>query len=361
MAKKYAIRIARRAGLVALFVVAASLGIATGVIFAYAGDLPQISALDDYTPSTITRVFGSRGEVIGEFSTQRREIVPYQAISPKLKQAILAAEDSEFERHFGLSMPHIIMAATREFSARSGTGSPAPIAAEGREHDHAAARPRLFPEAVGYQIGDISLERKIKEAIVAVQIEKRYTKREIFTLYANQMYLGRARTASRPPPALYFGKSAKDLTLEEAALIAGHHPVPGAESVCQHEAREARDGATCWSGWLRSATSRDGCRGRQGAADRPARAAEAAPSIAPYFVEEVRKYLEQPLRREGTVRKRPRGPDRAGLRLQEAANHGARRRTRRIDKRRGFRKPPRNIVAEGHTLDGFTTTAGIGR
>ena len=154
----------------------------------------SISALDDYTPSTISRVYGSHGEIVGEFSTQRREIVPYGAISPKLKQAILAAEDSEFEQHFGLSMPHIVMAATRDIlgairdkitgrrSRPKGASTITQQLARG-----------LFPEAVGFQIGDVSLERKIKEALVAVQIEKRYTKSEIFTLYANQMYLGRGR------------------------------------------------------------------------------------------------------------------------------------------------------------------------
>ena len=75
----YVVKLARRAGIVALFLVAAILGIATGVIFAYAGDLPQISALDDYAPSTISRVYGSRGEIIGEFAIQRREVIPYEA------------------------------------------------------------------------------------------------------------------------------------------------------------------------------------------------------------------------------------------------------------------------------------------
>src|ERR687890_257531 len=105
---RYVVRVARSAGLVALFVIAAILGITTGVIFAYAGDLPQISALDDYAPSTITRVYGSRGEVIGEFAIQRREVIPYEAISPNLRQAIMAAEDDQFEQHIGLSIPRIV-------------------------------------------------------------------------------------------------------------------------------------------------------------------------------------------------------------------------------------------------------------
>src|SRR5258707_11348130 len=106
---KYGVRLAKRRGIVILFLLAAFLGTVTGVLFAFAGDLPQISALDDYAPSTITRVFGARGEVVGEFSTQRRVVVPYEAISPRLRQAIIAAEDADFERHFGISLQHIVL------------------------------------------------------------------------------------------------------------------------------------------------------------------------------------------------------------------------------------------------------------
>src|SRR3954468_1803526 len=106
---KYVVRVARSAGLIVLFIVAAALGITTGVIFAYAGDLPQISALDDYAPSTISRVYGARGEVVGEFAIERREVIPYEAISPNIEHAILAAEDDRFYQHFGLSIPRIVV------------------------------------------------------------------------------------------------------------------------------------------------------------------------------------------------------------------------------------------------------------
>src|SRR6476646_6033044 len=114
---RYVVKLAKKAGIVILFVLAAFLGTVSGVLFAFAGDLPQISALDDYAPSTITRVYGAKGEVVGEFSTQRRVVVPYEAISPLLRQAIISAEDAEFEKHLGLSIPHIIMAATRDVLA----------------------------------------------------------------------------------------------------------------------------------------------------------------------------------------------------------------------------------------------------
>src|SRR4029450_4540796 len=102
---RYVVRLAKSAGLIILFMLAAILGTVSGVLFAFAGDLPQISALDDYAPSTITRVYGSHGEPIGEFSTQRRVVIPYEAINPKLRQAIIAAEGPEVEQQHRLSLP----------------------------------------------------------------------------------------------------------------------------------------------------------------------------------------------------------------------------------------------------------------
>src|SRR6266542_5824554 len=106
----YVVRFARNAGIVALFLVAAMLGILSGVLFAYAGDLPRISALDDYSPSTITRVHASNGQVIGEFATQRRVIVGYDDINPLLRQAIIATEDADFDRHVGINVWRIASA-----------------------------------------------------------------------------------------------------------------------------------------------------------------------------------------------------------------------------------------------------------
>ena len=108
---RYVVRLAKSAGLIILFVMAAVLGTVTGVLFAFAGDLPQISALDDYAPNTITRVFDFKGETIGEFATERRIVVPYEQISPLLRQAIIAAEDQTFEDHLGVSIPRLFVTA----------------------------------------------------------------------------------------------------------------------------------------------------------------------------------------------------------------------------------------------------------
>src|SRR3954447_5753115 len=187
----YVVRLAKSAGIIVLFVLAAVFGTVSGVLFAFAGDLPQISALDDYAPSTITRVYGSRGEVVGEFSTQRRVVIAYDAISPKLRQAIIAAEDAEFEQHLGFSIPHIAMAATRDVLGKvRGVITGRHTRPKGASTITQQLARGLFPQEVGYEAGGMSLERRTKEAIVAVEIEKRYTKHQILAFYANRMYLG---------------------------------------------------------------------------------------------------------------------------------------------------------------------------
>src|SRR5512145_2319629 len=90
-ARTYVIRFAGHAGLAVLFIAVALLGTVSGVLFAYAGDLPLISELDDYEPSAITRVYASNGETLAEFAIERRLVVPYEAISPHLRQAIISA------------------------------------------------------------------------------------------------------------------------------------------------------------------------------------------------------------------------------------------------------------------------------
>ncbi|MGB2717892.1 MAG: PBP1A family penicillin-binding protein [Vicinamibacterales bacterium] len=331
--------IARRAGIVALFVIAATLGTVTGVLFAFAGDLPQISALDDYAPSTISRVYGARGEVIGEFAIQRREVIPYEAISPRLKQAILAAEDSEFEQHFGLSIPRIVVTLITDIIYR-------------RMHGASTLTQQLARKL--FLTDDKTPERKIKEALLAIQIEKRYTKNEIFTLYCNQMYFGHGVYGVEAASRFYFGKAAKDVTLEEAALIAGilQGNVRQSPFVNMDAALRRRNYTLTRMAEVGYITSEQAEEAKKKpiliAADPSTHA-----SAAPYFLEEVRKELEG---RYGAKQIYENGlsiQTGLDLRLQEAAARALEEGLRRIDKRRGFRKPRRNAVTEGQTIEGF--------
>jgi len=337
---RYIIRIARRAGIVLLFAISASLGAASGVFFAYAGDIPRIYALDDYAPSTISRVYGSGGEIVGEFAIQRREVIPYEAISPRLKQAILAAEDSTFEQHFGLSIPRILVTLAKDIF-------------EGRKAGGASTLTQQLTRKL-FLTDEKTWERKIKEAILAIQIEKRYTKNEIFTLYCNQMYFGHGVYGVQAASRLYFGKPAKDLTLEEAALIAGilqgnvrQSPYVNMEAALRR--RNYTLGRMAEVGFISEAEAEAARKKPIVLRGEPS----APPSIAPYFLEDVRKELEA---RYGAKQLYENGlsiQTALDVSLQEAANRALNEGLRRIDKRHGFRPPRRNVVGEGVTVAAF--------
>ena len=339
----YVVKLARRAGIVALFIVAAILGIATGVLFAYGGDLPQISALDDYAPSTISRVYGARGEIIGEFAIQRREVIPYDDISPKLREAILAAEDSEFEQHFGLSIPRIVVTLVKDIIERRKAAGASTLTQQ-------LARKLFLTD-------EKTWERKIKEALLAIRIEKRYTKREIFTLYCNQMYFGHGVYGVQAASRLYFGKAAKDLSLDEAAMIAGilQGNVRQSPYVNMDAALRRRNytlGRMAEVGYITADEAEAARKKPIVMRGEPS----GHPSAAPYFLEEVRKELEG---RYGAKQIYENGlaiQTGLDLRLQDAAAHALEDGLRRLDKRRGFRKPRRNVVTEGHAIEAFRHT-----
>ena len=239
---RFVIRIARRAGIVALFVLAAMAGTRLGLLFAYSDDLPQISALDDYAPSTITRVKALDGDVIGEFATQRRIVIGYDDIPVSLRQAIIAAEDAGFDSHFGLSIPRIVITATRDivYGQRAGASTLTQQLAR-----------NLFLTL------DKTWERKVKEAILTVQIEKRYTKREIFTLYCNHMYFGHGDVRRRGGVARVFRQAGARPDARRGGPRRGDRAAARAPEPVRGSGRARHAGATTsCSGWPTKVTSR---------------------------------------------------------------------------------------------------------
>ncbi|MGH9140012.1 MAG: penicillin-binding protein 1A, partial [Vicinamibacterales bacterium] len=338
------VKVARNAGLVALFMVAAVLGVLSGVMFAYAGDLPQVSALDNYSPSTITRIHASGGQVIGEFATQRRVVVGYDEINPLLRQAIIATEDAEFDRHFGVNVWRIFVAAVTDIVER-------------RRAQGASTLTQQLARNLKEQFGlnnEKSFERKIREAILAIQIEKRYTKKEIFTIYCNQMYLGHGAYGVEAASRLYFQKSNKQLSLEEAALIAGIFQTPERQSpfVDMKRATSRRNVVLQRMADERYLTQAQADAAKQqpivtrGQPNQP-------PGIAPYFVEEVRKHLEKQYGAKVLYENGLNVTTTLDAGLQELANKALERGLRAYDKRHGWRKPSRNVIDEKHTIEGF--------
>src|SRR3954464_3445919 len=338
------VKVARNAVIVALFIIAAMLGVLSGVLFAFAGDLPQVSALDNYTPSTITRIYAASGQVIGEFATQRRVIVGYDDINPRLRQAIIATEDAEFDRHFGVNIWRIFVAALTDILER-------------RRAQGASTLTQQLARNLKEQFGltkEKSFERKVREAILAIQIEKRYTKKEIFTIYCNQMYLGHGAYGVEAASRLYFNKPNKQLTLDEAALIAGIFQTPERQSpfVDMKRATNRRNVVL-----QRMADERYITQEQADAAKAPPLTTRGqpnqAPGVAPFFVEEVRKHLEKQYGAKVLYENGLSVRTTLDVTLQETANKALERGLRRIDKRHGFRKPKRNVLAERHTIESY--------
>jgi penicillin-binding protein 1A len=334
----YVVRFARRATIILLFVLASALGAFSGLLFASADDLPQISALDDYAPNTITRVFDFKGETIGEFATERRIVVPYEQISPLLRQAIIAAEDQTFEDHLGVSIPRLFVTAVKDiiYLERKGASTLTQQLAR-----------NLF------LTNEKTPERKLKELILTVQIEKRYTKREILALYCNHIPWGHGIYGAEAAARFYFGKSAKDVTLEEAALLAGMVQSPARQSpyVSVDRATRRRNYALqrmADEGYISAAQA---AKAKQAPVVTAGR--QATGGIAPFFVEDVRQHLEE---RYGAKRLYQ-----GGLAVHTSLDAGLQRVAekafdaglRRIDKRRGFRRPARNVLADKQTVDGY--------
>ena len=346
------LKVGLQAFLILMFLIAATLGTLSGVLFAYAGDLPEISALDDYRPYTITRILARDGQEIGEFATERRVVIGYDDMAPVLRQAIIATEDGGFERHFGISVSRMIITAIRDVVKGERYGASTIT----QQLSRTLFLTDYMKDGVFARSGFTGLERKAKEILVAIQIEKRYTKREILTMYANQINLGPGLYGVEAAARAYFDKSAKDVTLEEAAAIAAIIQTPARLTPFINPDRTlARRNTTVLprmveNGFITDERAREAARTPLVVVGQPS----AERSIAPYFVEEIRKKLEETYGADSLYQAGLRVQTTLDAELQEAANVAIDRGLRRIDKRRGgFRKPARNVIAEGHNVEQF--------
>ena len=347
------LKVGLQAILILTFIVAAALGTLSGILFAYASDLPEISALDDYRPNTITRLLARDGREIGQFAIERRVVIGYDDMAPELRQAIIATEDGGFEQHFGISVSRMIITAIRDVL----TGQRYGASTITQQLARSLFLTEYMRDGVFARSGFTGLERKAKEILVAIQIEKRYTKREILTMYANQIPLGRGLYGVESASRAYFDKPAKDLTLEEAAAIAACIQTPArVNPFVNPDATLARRNTTVLprmveNGFLTEARAREAAVSPLVIVGQPS----AERSIAPYFVEEVRKKLEEKYGADALYQYGLRVQTTLDTELQEAANIAIDKGLRRVDKRRGgFRKPARNVIAEGHQVDSFT-------
>src|SRR5580704_9887452 len=190
-----------------LVVCAIGIGAAAGVLFVSSSDLPEIHALETYRPIVETELYADDGQSIGTFALQRRILLTYDQIPPILKSAIITTEDQHFEQHWGVDFPRVLEAAWRDVTSRR--------AAEG-----ASTLTMQLAGGLFLNRSDRSMHRKVQETMLALQIERHYTKEQIFTMYCNQIYLGAGNYGFEAASEYYFSKPVSQLTLGEAATLA---------------------------------------------------------------------------------------------------------------------------------------------
>ena len=197
-----------RVALAFLLLCAIALGAAAGLLFVYESDLPEIHALETYRPNVVTEIYADDGQLVGSFALQRRILMTWEQIPKVLYNAVTAIEDQHFEDHWGVDFPRVAGAAYRNIIKRR--------KAEGASTITMQLAGNLFLDR-----SDRSFRRKAQEILLGLQIERRYTKPQIFTMYANQVYLAHGNYGFAAASQFYFGKPVTDLNLQEAALLAG--------------------------------------------------------------------------------------------------------------------------------------------
>ncbi|MGH9342475.1 MAG: transglycosylase domain-containing protein, partial [Terriglobia bacterium] len=156
---------------VILVLLAIGAGALAGMLFVYSSNLPQISELFDYRPDVMTSLYADDGSVIGTFALQHRVLVTYQQIPPMLRNAIISMEDKHFESHFGVDILRIVRSAVVDM-------------VEWRKVEGASTLTQQLSRRL-FLTPEKSWKRKMQEALLAIQIERHFTKAQIFTLYCN--------------------------------------------------------------------------------------------------------------------------------------------------------------------------------
>lgn len=187
-------------------------GAVAGAIFAITSDFPQIRSLETYRPSAVTRIYSADKRVLAELFVEKRDLVLLKDIPCFLKEAIVATEDRSFYKHSGVDLKGILRAAIKNILAREFVEGASTITQQ------LAKTLFLTPQK--------TIVRKIKEALLSFQLERRYTKDEILQMYLNQVYFGSGAYGVESAARIFFGKSAKDLSLSECALIAAMPKAP---------------------------------------------------------------------------------------------------------------------------------------
>ncbi|WP_077001286.1 penicillin-binding protein 1A [Variovorax sp. KK3] len=208
-------------GMVAAGVVALACVVAVALAVAYP-NLPDISELADYRPKLPLRVFSSEGILIGEFGEERRNLTPIATIPKVMKDAVLAAEDARFYDHGGVDYKGLVRAG---------------LANMNRVKSQGASTITMQVARNVYLSSEKTLTRKIYEVLLTFKLEHLLSKDQIFEIYLNQIYLGNRAYGFAAASEAYFGKPLKDISIAQAAMLAGLPKAPGANNPVNNPSR----------------------------------------------------------------------------------------------------------------------------
>jgi len=309
-----------------------ALGAACGLLFVYASDLPEIRALETYRPNVVTEIYADDGQMVGSFALQRRILMTFEQCPKILYSAVTSIEDQHYEDHWGIDFPRIAGAAYRNVL-------------KGRRAEGASTITMQLAGNLFLDRSDRSFRRKMQEMLLSLQIERRYTKPQIFTMYANQVYLAHGNYGFAAASQFYFGKPVTDVNLQEAALLAGMVNGPKYSPLLNPEGALARRNLV-----LRRMSEE----GKITPAEEVA--AKKTPlglhvqyprnDLAPYFFEEIRKYLESTYGTEAVHERGLRVYTTLNIAMQRAANLAVRDGLHSYDRRHGWRGGLPNILKD---------------
>ena len=327
-------------------------------------DLPDVEALDRYTPPLNTRVLARDGATIGSFGEQRRTLLAQKDIPKVFLQALVAVEDANFYEHGGIDIKGIARAAWHDLTTLSFQQGASTLTQQLSRN--------LFLKP------DKTPRRKVQEMLLAMEIEQRYSKDEILRMYCNQVYMGHGHYGLETAAQFYFGKHAPELDLAESALLAGLIQRPEGLSPVRNPDAALRRRAHV----LERIVAEGAVTAEQAdAAKRTPLVLSTrhdATDIAPYFVEEVRRALQAKFGEEGVYQGGLEVRTGIDVALQRIANRAVDQGLRQLDKRQGWRGRVGKVgadrepetwttpswhdgVVEGGTYDGVVLETSRGR
>lgn len=332
-------KLAGSAAFLVLAFLAALFGSLSGLMLIYTVDLPQIEELEHYRPNTTTVLYDIHGTEIGSFALERRIVIGYDDIPAVLRQAVISIEDKNFESHWGVNVFRVAGAAYRDLTADRRAQGASTLTMQ------LARNLFLSPER--------SFRRKLQEVLLSIQIERNFTKDQIFTLYANQIYLGQGVYGFEAGAEYYFSKHARDLTLPEAAMLAALPRGPSYYSPVSHPQR-----ALVRRNRVLNAMLEDGVITAQqatAAKDTPLNLHIEPPpnTVAPWFVEEVRKELDRRFGSEIVHQSGLSVYTTLDMGLQQVANRAVLDGLAAYERRHGWHGGLLNVIAAGSSIDVF--------